>query len=109
MSLFSVLRIAVVAVLLSLVLSGCFGISDAEFRAKTCPTCNDAQWSATKAEIKKKQDEKAYAQFLVKKRVFRQVRSHTWGARLQKGRCKLTQNEGFSGSNRCKGVGMHSC
>lgn len=67
MSLFSVLRIAVVAVLLSLVLSGCFGISDAEFRAKTCPNCTDAQWSATKAEIKKKQDEKAYAQFLVKK------------------------------------------
>lgn len=67
MSLFSVLRIAVVAVVLSLVLSGCFGISDEEYRAKTCPTCNDAQWSATKAEIKKKQDEIALAQFMVKK------------------------------------------
>ena len=67
MSLFSFIRVFVATVFLSLVLSGCFGISEAEFRAKTCPTCNDAQWSATKAEIKKKQDEKAHAQFLVKK------------------------------------------
>ncbi|GLQ17790.1 hypothetical protein GCM10007879_20390 [Maritalea porphyrae] len=65
MSLFSVLRIAVVAVVLSFVLSGCFGtrLSEAEYRAQTCPTCNDAQWNATKAEIQKK----AFAKFMAKK------------------------------------------
>ncbi|WP_299347866.1 hypothetical protein [uncultured Maritalea sp.] len=65
MSFFSGLRLAAVAVVLSFVLSGCFGtrLSEAEYRAQTCPTCNDAQWNATKAEIQKK----AFAKFMAKK------------------------------------------
>jgi len=67
MSIFFTLRNAITLCLLSLALSGCFGVSDAEYRAQTCPNCNDEQWNVAKAEIQKKRDAAAHARFMVKK------------------------------------------